>query len=322
MHRVSAGIFRNLSRNVYIYTFKMSLRIIMYQRSIISFHADKETLSGWFYQPHSEKLPAPCIIMTHGFSALIDHHLAPFAETFAAAGFCVLVYDHRNCGLSSGEPRHEINPELQIKDYSHAINFVQTLPMVKADCIGIWGTSYSGGHVLIVGANDRRVKSIVSQVPYIKGHHAYLKQKYPEKWLSISQSYEIDRINRANGKTPQTIPVVSLNKNNNAIMVDNRAYDFFTSVKQWQNEVTLQSIAMSGEYCPGNWANKISPTPILYIIAEHDRINPTAFALECYEQTLQPKKLIQLKGDHFSAYLEEFTTASHAACEWYKNTLF
>lgn len=293
----------------------------MYQRSTISFKADKETLKGWFYQPQSEKLPAPCIIMTHGFSALIDHHLAPFAETFAAAGFCVLVYDNRNCGLSSGEPRNEINPELQIKDYSHAINFVQTLSVVKSNCIGIWGTSYSGGHVLVVGANDRRVKSIVSQVPFIKGHHEYLRQKYPDKWLSISQSYELDRINRANGERPQTIPVVSLDKKNNAVMVDNRAYEFFTSVKQWQNEVTLQSVAMSGEYCPGHWASKISPTPILFIIAQQDRINYSAFALECFEQIHHPKKLIQLQGDHFSSYLEEFTIASQSACEWFRNTL-
>ncbi len=293
----------------------------MYQRNMISFPADTETLKGWFYQPLATKLPAPCIIMTHGFAALIEHHLLPFAEVFAAAGFCVLVYDNRNCGMSSGEPRNEINPHIQIKDYSHAINFAQTLPQVNPDYIGIWGTSYSGGHVLVAGADDRRVKSIVSQVPFIKGHHQYLQEKYPEKWLSIQQAYEKDRADRAKGLSPQKIPAVSLEKNNNAVMVGERAYQFFTGVKYWQNEVTLQSVAMSGDYNPGNWAAKITPTPILFIVAEQDRLNPIEFALECFDQMQPPKNLIKLTGDHFSAYWEEFAIASQAACEWFKDTL-
>lgn len=264
----------------------------MVQRFPISFQADDETLRGWFYQP--EVTPAPCIIMTHGFSALIEHHILPFAELFAQNGFCVLVYDHRNCGISSGEPRYEINPELQIKDYSHAITYVQSLFIVKSDAIGIWGTSYSGGHVLVVAANDSRVKSVVAQVPFIKGHHDYLKQKYPEKWLSILKSYESDRLDRANGKAPQRIPVVSNDNNIKAVMMGERAYDFFTSVKDWPNEVTLQSVAMSGDYSPGDYITKINQTPVLFIVSEKDNINPTFLALEAYEQIKAPKKLIML----------------------------
>lgn len=291
----------------------------MYQRFPISFQADDETLKGWFYQP--KVTPAPCIIMTHGFSALIEHHLAPFAELFAQKGFCVLVYDHRNCGISSGEPRYEINPELQIKDYSHAITYAQSLSIVKPDALGIWGTSYSGGHVLVVAASDSRVKSVVAQVPFIKGHHDFLKQKYPEKWLSILKSYESDRLGRASGKAPQKIPVVSNDKNITAVMMGKRAYTFFTSVKNWPNEVTLQSVAMSGDYAPGDFVEKITPIPILFIVANQDNINPTKFALQVYEQALDPKKLIMLNGDHFSAYLEEFSVASQSAYEWYRDTL-
>jgi cephalosporin-C deacetylase-like acetyl esterase len=182
----------------------------MYQRFLISFQADDEILRGLLYQPNIT--PAPCIIMTHGFTATIKHHLLPFAELFAQAGFCVLLYDHRNCGISTGEPRYEINPKTQINDYSHAITYALSLPIVKAGSIGIWGTSYSGGHVLVVAANDKRVKSVVTQVPFIKGHHNYLKQKYPEKWLTILKLYEEDQLNRALGKAPQKIPVVSLDK--------------------------------------------------------------------------------------------------------------
>ena len=75
-----------------------------------------------------------------------------------------LVYDNRNFGDSDGEPRHEIIPSLQQSDYSDAITYAQSLDEVNADKIGIWGSSYSGGHVLLVGAVDRRVKAVLSQV--------------------------------------------------------------------------------------------------------------------------------------------------------------
>lgn len=259
--------------------------------------------------------------MTNGFTALIKHHLVTFAEMFAQAGFCVLLYDHRNCGISTGEPRYEINPEIQIKDYSKAITYAQSLSSIKSDAIGIWGTSYSGGHVLVVTANDKRVKSVVTQVLFIKRHYDYLKQQFPEKWLSTLKIYEKDQLNRVAGKTPQTIPVVSLGKNLTAVMTGDRAYHFFTSVTSWPNEVTLQSVAMSGDYYPINSIDHIKKIPILFIVAQQDNINHTKLALEAYEKAVEHKKLIMLKGDHFSAYLEEFSLAARSACDWYLDTL-
>ena len=37
---------------------------------------------------------------------------------------------------------------------------------MDAERIGIWGTSYSGGHVIYLGARDERIAAIVSQVGY------------------------------------------------------------------------------------------------------------------------------------------------------------
>src|SRR4051794_30335545 len=60
---------------------------------------------------------------------------------------------HRN-----GEPRQEIDPWAQVNDYRHAISYARTREEVDGERIGIWGSSYSGAHVLVVGAIDRRVK--------------------------------------------------------------------------------------------------------------------------------------------------------------------
>jgi dienelactone hydrolase len=59
-----------------------------------------------------------------------------------------VAYDHRSFGDSEGEPRQELDPWLQVRDYRHAITYAETLKDVDPDRVGIWGTSYAGGHVL------------------------------------------------------------------------------------------------------------------------------------------------------------------------------
>jgi dipeptidyl aminopeptidase/acylaminoacyl peptidase len=129
--------------------------------------SDDVTLRGWFYTPDnagSAKLPA--LVLAHGFSALKEMTLDFYAESFVSAlPMCALVYDHRGFGESDhlpGQPRGEIVPMLQISDYSDAITYASTRPEVDPSKVGVWGTSYSGGHVLVVAAIDRRVKVVLS----------------------------------------------------------------------------------------------------------------------------------------------------------------
>ena len=118
---------------------------------------DGVTLRGWHYLPDQRSGKVPTIVMAHGFSAVKEMYLDKFAEVSAEAGLGALVFDNRNFGASGGEPRQEIDPWEQVRDYRDAITFVETLPETDADRIGIWGSSYSGGHVLVVGAIERRV---------------------------------------------------------------------------------------------------------------------------------------------------------------------
>jgi len=141
----------------------------MTRRDIV-FDAEGVILRGWFYPAEGAGRSAPAVVMAHGFSAVKEMYLDSFAEVFAAAGLSVLVFDNRNFGASDGEPRQEIDPWAQVRDYRHAITYASTLAEVDAARIGIWGSSYSGGHVLVVAAVDRRVKAVVSQVPLVSGH--------------------------------------------------------------------------------------------------------------------------------------------------------
>src|SRR5687767_10164707 len=139
-------------------------------RQDIEFDVDGVALRGWLYLPAGGDEPYPTVVMAHGLSAVKEMYLDRFAEAFAEAGLASLVFDNRNFGASDGRPRQEIDPWRQVSDYREAITYATTRPELDGDRIGIWGSSYSGGHVLVVGAIDRRVKCVVSQVPLISGH--------------------------------------------------------------------------------------------------------------------------------------------------------
>jgi uncharacterized protein len=82
--------------------------------------------------------------------------------------------------------------------------------------------------------------------------------------------------------------------------------------------VTLGTLALSAEYEPGAHMDRISPTPLLMIVASHDTVTPTDLALQAYERALQPKRLVLLQGDHFVPYQREFERASQAAVQWFR----
>ncbi len=89
----------------------------------------------------------------------------------------------------------------------------------------------------------------------------------------------------------------------------------------YRNEVTLRTLEMAREYEPGIYVSRISPTPLLMIVAARDTLSPTDLALQAFQQALEPKKLILLDGGHFDPYLRLFPEASGAARDWFKEHL-
>lgn len=133
---------------------------------VVEFLSEGATLRGRLYLPSDILTPRPVVIMAHGFSATISGMVAEkYAEVFYEAGFAVLLYDHRNFGISGGEPRQEINKWVQARGYRDAMDFIATLPEIDPERIALWGDSLSGGEVIVVGALDERVKAVIAQVP-------------------------------------------------------------------------------------------------------------------------------------------------------------
>jgi len=107
--------------------------------------------------------------MAHGFSAVREQRLDDYAERFAAAGLAVLAFDYRHFGASSGEPRQLLDIRRQLADWRAAVGFARGLDGIDAGRIALWGSSFSGGHVVHVAAGDERVAAVVSQAPFTDG---------------------------------------------------------------------------------------------------------------------------------------------------------
>ncbi len=287
---------------------------------------DGVTLRGWHYPAQGVQGPAPTVIMAHGFSATREIFLDSFAEVFSAAGLGVIVYDHRNLGASDGTPRNHIDPWAQINGYRDAITWAQTLPDVDAGRIGVWGSSYSGGHVLVVAALDRRVKCVVSQVPLTWGYESARRLIRGDMWAGLRAAFDGDRAARARGEAGATMPVTAPEGQPCALPTAD-TYEFFTRFQQehatsWQNEVTLHSIELFTEYEPADYIARIAPTPLMVVVASGDHLTPFDMTARAYEKALEPKKLVILPGGHFEAYTgEPFKISSAAQTDWFKRHL-
>jgi uncharacterized protein len=296
-------------------------------RQDIAFNAEGTTLRGWLYTPESGNGPFPTIVMAHGFSAVKEMYLDKFAEAFAQAGLAALVFDNRNFGASDGEPRQEIDPWMQVRDYRHAITYAQTRTEVDDKRIGVWGSSYSGGHVLVVGAIDRRVKCVVSQVPLTSGYRNILRLVRADMIAPTRAQLDEDRAARFAGHAPAMIPVVTDDPAGLAALPTADSYQWFTETgksraSSWKNEVTLRTVEMLMEYEPGTYVERISPTPLLMIIAQGDHLAVADEAFATYNRALEPKKLVILPSGHFDAYTGNgFEMASGAARDWFVQNL-
>ncbi|SCK32064.1 hypothetical protein VAR608DRAFT_2776 [Variovorax sp. HW608] len=296
----------------------------MIKRTDVEFEADGGVkLRGWLFVPPGEGR-RPAITMAHGYAGVKEQGIEPFAKAFAEAGFVVLLHDHRGFGASEGVPHHDVDPWRQVADWRRAISYLETLDAVDPKRIGLWGTSYAGGHALVLGATDRRLKCVVAQVPTISGYEQGLRRIPPENVATIEEMFAQDDRAQLRGEPPRRQAIVSDDMRIAASYRARDAIDFYLQPVPpgaWENNVTVRSTRAARMYEPGQWIARVSPTPLLMVVAMRDTITLTDLELAAYERALQPKRLVTIEGGHFDPYLSQFHVSSGAAVEWFKQHL-
>jgi uncharacterized protein len=286
-------------------------------RRDIEFESQGTTLRGWLYLPDPDgpvRPPYAGVVVTSGFASVKEtfgHHDYP--DVFCRAGLAAVVYDHPCCGASDGLPRQELDPVAQQRGYRDAVTFLALQPEVDGERIGIWGTSYSGGHVLAVAAADRRVRAVVAQAMTVSGHANTIRRNSPDGLVALRRRFAEERLARMSGAEPATVQ---------AFADESDSARFTRSLpeeqrRNWRNEITLLSWEMYDEYEPAAFIDRISPTPLLMIVPTGDTMTPAEDALGAYQRALEPKALVLIPGGHYAVYTEGFETSSRAARDWF-----
>ena len=192
----------------------------------------------------------------------------------------------------------------------------------------MWGSSYSGAHVLVVAAVDRRVKCVVSQVPLVAGLETARRLVRGDHFAGLRAAFDADRVARFGGEAPAMIPVTWENDPGEPCALPTAdSHDFFFGpitgrAPSWEKLVTLRSVERFVEYEPQTYVPMISPTPLLLVVAAGDHLVPADLALRAYASALEPKKLLVLPGGHFEAYVDaNFATSVEVQREWFRTHL-
>lgn len=293
-------------------------------RHDVEFPSRALTCRGWLYVPDDLDTDerAGCVVMAHGFSGVKELDLARFAERFAAEGLVVLVFDYRFFGASDGEPRGQVLFREQLEDYRNAITWASRHPQVDPERIGVWGTSFSGGHALHLGAFDPRVRAVVAQVPFVGAWRGIVGDHGVEALRFMLDFVTGERVRRYPDGEHQYIPVVAPPGESAALPTPD-AYEWFVrgstdSAPSWENRVTVESIEQLLEYDPAASIELIAPTPLLVVAAEYDSLIPISLVRETFARAGEPKELLAISCGHFGVYRDEpfHTQAVCAEAEW------
>jgi len=297
----------------------------------VEFPSEGAVLRGLLYLPESQPGDRlPLVVMAHGTTATVSMAIDKYAEAFSRAGLAVLLYDHRNFGRSDGEPRQEINPWIQSRGYLDAVTFAGTLACVDPGRIALWGDSYTGGQVIVVGAMDERVRVVVAQVPVIGANPP---DRVPDR-ATFDVVMEVMARGDVRG-SPETIegpmPVVSSDQAGTpSLLKPIQAFRWFIDYggragSRWLNTVTRVLPPTPAPFHPALSAPFLT-VPTLMMVAPDDEMPGANYGVArlAYDLLPGPKEWYDIAGGHFGLLYwpsELFDEASRVQTEFIKRWL-
>jgi fermentation-respiration switch protein FrsA (DUF1100 family) len=259
--------------------------------------------------------------MGHGFSATREDGLAPYAERFVGAGFAVLIFDYRHFGDSAGEPRQLFDARKQLADWAAAISYARSLPHIDPRRIAIFGTSYSGGHVLEVAAADHHVAAVIAQCP-VTDPRETTRHKSARELLSLGVTGLHDQIGAWLGRPPRMVAVVGAPGEHALITTPDAEAGFravIPNTSRWRNEVCAR--VSLHPYRPYKQASHVC-CPMLLCVCEDDTLGPSDGAIAKVASHAPRAEVKRFPGSHFDIYIDgAFERAVEAQIEFLVRTL-
>jgi uncharacterized protein len=275
----------------------------------ITFTSGGTTCAGWHLPASTDEFAGergrPCVVMAHGFGGTRDTGMLSYAEAFAKAGIDAFVFDYRGFGDSGGTPRQLISFRRQRQDYHSAIATARRLPGVDADRIVLWGTSYSGGHVVAVATQDDQVAAVISMTPAMDGRALVAQVVHyggPVQLIRLVAHGVRDVLGALAGRAPHYIPIVG--PPGSAAMISTPGAEVaYTSMAgpTWRNEVSARTCLELAFNRPTTSAKRLT-CPILVQAGAHDSVVPAKSARRTVAKAGHLAHLREYPVDHFDVY--------------------
>jgi dienelactone hydrolase len=249
----------------------------------VSFDSGGQRCDGWLYRPASSG-PHPCLVMAHGLGGIRSAVLPDIAQRFADARIAALVFDYRHSGTSDGEPRGLIDITKQRQDYRAAIAHARQLSGIDARRIAAWGTSFSGGHVLTLAAEDPQLAAAVIQNPFVDGRAAVaaiLRSAGRARTALLVWKGLRDEAWRLLGRDPHRVALVGA-PGTTALMTTPDAVPGYASILPdepvgWEPAVPARIVLRLGSDRPALRAPHVH-CPLLVCVCDYDLISPPSAA--------------------------------------------
>lgn len=250
--------------------------------------------------------PRPVVLMAHGIGAERRYGLERYARRFVAAGLAAFVFDYRHLGDSPGEPRRLVSPARQLDDYRAALAFVREDARLDSSRIALWGTSFSGGHVLALAAESHPgVVAVVSQIPFVSGTASTLA--FPLRYhLPAIVAGAADAVGGMLGMRPRTVPVVRdmVREPGLALLPSPDSHAGYLALVPGDapppDPVPARVFLEVLRYHPGRQARRVA-VPTLLVAAGNDAICPIG-ATRRVAARIASARLETFPGGHFDVY--------------------
>lgn len=245
------------------------------------------------------------LVVGHPMGAVKEQSANLYATKMAEQGFVTLSLDLSFWGESAGQPRNAVLPDLYVEDFSAAVDFLGTRPMVDRERIGVIGICGSGSFAIAAAKIDPRFKAIATVSMYDMGaanrnglkHGMTLEQRRKVLLQAANQRYvEFQGGDTAyTGGTPLTL---------SGDAVGDEFYDFYRTPRgqvtpegasaQTTTRPTLTSNVKFMNFYPFNDIETLSPRPLL-LIAGADA-HSLEFSEDAYQRAAEPKELLIIPG--------------------------
>ncbi len=270
----------------------------------VSFSSGQDACQAWHFAPPAGASRRSCIVMAHGFGGTREDGILPYAQRFVSAGFHVLLFDYRHFGASGGQPRQLLSIRHQLDDWTAAVAYARAIEGVLSDRIGLWGTSFSGGHVVEVAVRDKNIAAISSQCPLMSGFSAVkqsAKETGPLTTIRAVLWALMDWMRGCVGLAPILIPIVGPPGTMAAMSTPDAQPGYQTIASDsFKNHVAARIVLSVPGYNPTKVIHRLE-CPILIQVCTRDTLAPPQAAREAADKATQ-SELKQYPLLHFEIY--------------------